>query len=182
MPLSRTLIEWCFMPVQTREDRFANLASAAVTESAAGVLTYAELLTGISIGAGIGMLFDRVSYQFGITTIGLLIAANDAIQAGWFSGKEASSFDYNDRRLIDSVILQVGPVVGTPASAANPIRQPLVHDFSPPVIVASPRIYLGIQGSALASAGDVISRLFFRYQPLSDKEYLELAEAFVLMG
>ena len=170
------------MPIQTREDRFANLASAAVVESAAGTLTYTELLTGISIGAGIGMLFDRIAYQFNSATIALIIGAGDSVQGGWFTSKDAAAFDYNDRRLIDSAILQMAPIIGTPASAAFPIEMPIVHHFSPPLIVASPRIYLGVIGLSLASVTNLISRLYFRYQPLTDKEYLELAEAFVLMG
>ena len=167
------------MPPQRREDRFANLASAEVTESAAGVMTFAELLTGISIGAGIGILFDKISYQLNISSIADILASGDAIQCGWFTSSDAVAFNYNDRRLIDSMILQTPPVIGAVASSGQPVLMPVIHDFSPPLIIASPRIFLGALGVSLGNPVNVISRLYFRYQPLTPVEYLELAEAFV---
>ena len=170
------------MPIQTREDRFANLAAAAVTESAVGTLTYQELLTGISIGAGIGMLIDQFTYVFGGTTIADIVAAASLVYAGWFTSNEPSSFNYNDRRLIDMLVLYPEPNIGTPASGGNPFRQPLYNVFSPPMVIASPRLFLGVLSSSVAAPASVASRIFFRYQPLTDKEYLELAETFVLVG
>ena len=170
------------MAIQTREDRFANLASITATESGTGVLTYAELLTGISIGAGIGILIDKIAYNFEVGGIGTLIASADALYAGWTTSKVPTSFDYNDRRVIDMIALYSEPTIGTAASAGHPFRMPLFHDFSPPLIIASPRLYLGVQGASLAGPITCRSRMFFRYQPLTDKEYLELAETFVLVG
>ena len=182
MPLSRTLIKWCFMPVQTREDRFANLAAAVVTEATPGTLTYAELLTGISIGAGIGLLLDKIDYSFSIGTINGIILPTHYVKSGWFTSNNSVDFDFNDRRLVSMFALHGGPTVGTNAGSGNFIRQPEGVSFSPPLIIASPRLFLGVLGGTSGVAANVISRIYFRYQPLSDKEYLELAETFVLVG
>ena len=170
------------MPAQTREDRFANLASVTVTEATPGTLAYAELLTGISIGAGIGLLLDKIDYIFSIGTINDIILPTHYVKAGWFTSKNSTDFDFNDRRLISMIALHGGPTIGTNAGSGNFIRQPADVNFSPPLIIASPRLFLGVLGGAIAGAANVISRIYFRYQPLSDKEYLELAETFVLVG
>ena len=170
------------MPVTTREDRFANMASASVQEAIAGTMKYTELLTGISFGAGIGLLIDKVSYQIGFGTLGNVSASGDVVQCGWFTAKNAIDFDFNDRRLIDSVAFGYPATIGTPASNQQHTEMPVVHDFSPPLIIATPRLFLGIKGLNLAGVADAVSRFYFRYQPLSDKEYLELAETFVLVG
>ncbi len=171
-----------FMPIQTREDRFANLAALGVTESVVGTIEHAELLTGISIGAGIGILIDRIEFIFSVTTLAAINAVGDYIKAGWFTSKEASDFNFSDRRLISMVSLHPEPVTGTPASANSIFVQPLFVAFSPPLIIASPRLYLGVLGGNLGVNASVVSRMYFRYQPLTDKEYLELAETFVLVG
>ena len=170
------------MAIQTREDRFANLAAASVVEVTPGTLAYQELLTGISIGAGIGMLIDQFSYSFGSVTIANLVASGDLVQAGWFTSKEPTSFDFNDRRLIDMISYFNEPTIGTAASGGTPFKQPASNMFSPPMVIASPRLFLGILGISLAVVAEVTSRIYFRYQPLTNQEYLELAETFVLVG
>lgn len=164
------------------EDRYTNLASGRALESAAGTLTYAELVTGISLGVGVGMLIDQIDYLFDAGTIADLVAAGDRVMTGWFTSNAPTGIDYDDRRLIHAERLDVEPVIGTAASGGKPFKQPSVYQFFPAMIVAAPRIYLGIQGTSLAAAAGVRSRLYFRYIDLSSQEYLELAEAFILVG
>lgn len=164
------------------EDRYANLASATATETAAGTLTYAEVATGISLGQGIGLLIDQINYLVNVSTLEDLVATGDVVQMGWFSSKVPSSFSFNDRRIIDMAQLHVAPPIGTPASAGGPFKQPIVHQFFPSLIIAAPRLYLGIQGVSLTGVATVTARLYFRYIELTTKEYLELAETFTLVG
>lgn len=162
------------------EDRYTNLASAAVTESSAGTLTYVELLTGISLGQGTGLLIDQIDYVFSSTSLERIIANGDALQAGWFTSNVPAAFDVNDRRQIHAVTISQA-LVGAVVSSFHHV-QPFQYQFFPPMIFANPRLYLGIQGTSLAAATSVAARIYFRYIPLTDKEYLELAEAFILVG
>lgn len=167
---------------QRATDRFANLAHVQVVESAAGTATYQELLTGISLGQGIGILIDQIEYFLGSGTIELLLAAGDEVSMGWTTSNAAGSLGYDQRRTIHQANINAGTIVGTPASGAGIIAMPLVYQFFPPLIVAAPRIYLATLGISLASVVTVDSRLYFRYTSLSPQEYLELAETFQLVG
>lgn len=165
-----------------QNDKYANIASATVVESAAGTITFAEVQTGISLGSGVGMLIDKISYWFSAGTIADLVAAADYVQAGWFTSNQPASFSLSDRRIIDMIHLDVEPVIGTAASGGTPSKQPYFHDYTPPIVVAAPRLYLVVNSSSLAAAAVVFSRMYFRYIELTDKEYLEIAESFVLVG
>jgi len=162
------------------EDRYTNLASAAVTETAVGTLTYVELLTGISLGQGTGMLIDQIDYMFGSGVLEDIIADGDELNAGWFTSNSPSLFSLTDRRLIHQVRLSQ-TLVGAVVSQSHH-KQPFVSQFFPPMIIAAPRLYLGIQSASIAAVANVVSRIFFRYIDLTDKEYLELAETFILVG
>jgi len=164
------------------EDRYTNLASGIVTETAAGTMTFTELVTGVSLGVGVGMLIDQIDYEFSDSTIADLVAAGDRVAAGWFTSNSPDAINLDDRRLIHKHGLFVEPVIGTAASGGKPYQQPVVYQFFPPMIIAAPRIYLGIKSTSLAAAAVIISRLYFRYIDLDTREYLELAEAFILVG
>lgn len=164
------------------EDRYTNLATANVVESAANTITFVELLTGISLGQGTGMLIDQIDYYPTKVSLQLLAANPDTLHFGWFTSNASTGFNATDRRIIHHAVLNAETVIGTAASAMSIFRLPLQFKFSPPIIVAAPRLYLGVSGTSLSAAANVESRLYFRYIPLTDKEYLELAETFILVG
>ena len=163
-------------------DVYTNLASATVTESAAGVLTFVELATGISLGQGTGMLIDQVDYDWSPGAIGNIVAVNDRVAAAWFTSNAPTGITLTDRRLIHMSQLFVEPVIGAAASGGRPFQTPVVHQFFPAIIIAAPRLYLAVLSNSLAAPAQVSSRLYFRYIDLTDKEYLELAETFILVG
>lgn len=165
---------------RTFTDQYTNLASSEVTESAAGTLTLVELLTGISLGGGIGMLIDQIDYQFSAAALELVVAASDSLSAGWFTSNAPTAFDLNDRRQIHQMSVSQA-LVGAVVSQTHFI-QPFTFSFSPAMIFANPRLYLAIRGLNLAAVGFVVSRIYFRYIPLTPQQYLELAEAFILVG
>lgn len=163
------------------EDRFSNLASFSVTMSAANVLTFVELVTGVSLGTGIGMLIDQIDYQPSDGTLVDFTANADAVTLAISTSNAVTNIEAGaDQRVIHSNSLSRRDF-GT-AAAASFIVLPLTNQFFPPMIVASPRLYLGMNTSGLASAGSATARVFFRYITLTDKEYLELAESFILVG
>lgn len=162
------------------EDRFANLMTAKVTLSAANVLTYVEVLTGISLGAGIGILIDAVEYFWDTATVAEMTADGDSLIAAWATSNRAIDlYELTDSRLIHQASLtkQYHSAVGF-----DFLQRPIVHQFFPPMIVATPKMYLGFDTEGLTSPGVMRSKLYFRYIELTDKEYLEIAETNLLVG
>lgn len=169
------------MAAKRPDDRFSNLASLNVGETAAGTIAFGEMQTGISLGKGIGMLIDQIDYFFQVADLELIIGSGDAIYAGLATSDQAS-LAFSDRRMIHMMGVHGPPPIGTPASGSALFTQPFPYQFFPPMIVANPRLYAAVIGASLASTVAVIMRLYFRYIELETKEYLELAEAFQLVG
>lgn len=167
---------------RTAEDRFSNIASGSVTESGANVLTFTELQTGIGLGQGIGMLIDQLDYYPSDNALADLVAAGDSLNMGWTVNNTVASINPDVSGVIHQCRLSVEPVIGSAASGGSPFLVPMVFQFFPPMIIAAPRIYMAVQGNSLAAASVVRFRMYFRYLPLSAQDYLELAEAFVLVG
>lgn len=164
------------------EDRFSNMLSAEVTETAAGSLTYTEIVTGISLGMGIGMLIDKIEYDITGPSLALLVAAADSMDLGWLTSNAPTNISITDRRVIHKISMRKGPIIGTAASSAEIELLPKVFEFKPAIIFAAPRLYLAVQGGSLTAVVTLRSRIYFRYIELTDKEYLELAETFILVG
>lgn len=168
------------MATKKPEDRFANMASAKVVQSAANTLTFTELITGISLGTGVGMLIDQIDMIYTKETIALMTSDTDHVEAAWTVSDAPTVLGVNDRRIIDYQQISRHDL-GT-AGTGILLKQPNIRQFFPPIIVAAPRIYLAMQSAGLASAGTLLSRMYFRYIDLTDKEYLEIAETFILVG
>ena len=164
------------------QDKFGNLASAEVVESGAGTLTFTELVTGISLGAGKGIIIDQIDYSVAVATRALMTTATDWIAFGWCTSDAvtAATLNINNSRILHFA-RESRIDMGTAGSGVL-VQDPRVYQFFPPLIFASPRIYLYAMGSGLASPGTVRSRIYYRNIDLTDKEYLELAETFVLVG
>lgn len=163
------------------EDRFANIAAVRAQESAAGTLTFAEILTGISLGQSLGIVIDEIDYYPGSGSIDDIVAAADWLACALCSSNDMTSIvAMNDRRIIHSMAL-TGATHGTPANQAVHVL-PYVYQFFPPIIIAAPRLYLGVHGNSLATAVLCDMRMFYRFMPLTPQDYLELAETFVLTG
>lgn len=163
------------------EDRFANLAGASVTESAANTLTFQEIQFGIGLGAGVALLIDQIDYF--INNLGtLFVADQDQVYMALCARNDLTdlSTEFNNR----SVLHLATQMFDFTTSGQSYVQQPWQHQFAPPLIVATNRgsLYLAAQGVSLPSAATVYVRIYFRYIKLKSEEYLELAEAFNLMG
>lgn len=163
------------------DDRFANVLAAEVTESAANTITFAELVTGISIAQGLGLIIDQVFWFPAAATLRQLDANTDQFTLAITSSDQVTDpADYSDRRVI-AARSWTGDAVGTAATQLV-YHRPQIDTYEPPVILASPRLFLCILGAGLASAGSGQVRIHFRFVKLSTQEYLEIAETFLLTG
>lgn len=160
-------------------DRFANIAAGDVTMSAANTLTFQEILTGISLGVGVGMLIDQIDYTPTSASIRELLGNADALFAAWTTSNGVSDIaDASDRRVLHA-FQEIPTIVGAVVSLAQS-RWPAVYQFFPPIIVAAPRIFVAMNTSGAAAASRLRSRMYFRFVELSAQEYLEIAETFQL--
>lgn len=161
-----------------QQDKFANIASAA-TPPITGGIQFVELLTGISLGQGMGIIIDQIDYMFDDTMYADMLTAGDWVRFGWVTANTLTVLAMENKGVI-----HMGQLVyiqdGTPATSVIH-HDPKPFQFFPPIIVAAPRIYLAVQSGGV-TAGTLRSRLYFRYVSLTSQEYLELAESFILVG
>lgn len=165
------------------DDRYANVAAVSVTESAANTLTFGEVDFGIGLGAGVGLLIDQIDYYFSPTNLSSVFSLdNDSLVFGLTTNNTLTDLEgeFANRSVIHMGYLMMDFVT----SGMQFHRFPLTNQFFPPLIVGTNRgkLFLGAQGISAAAAATVKARIYFRYIRLTDREYLELAEAFNLMG
>ena len=160
------------------EDRFANILMAEVVESGANTLTFKEILTGISLGMGIGMIIDQIDYWPPTNMGAQLVATIDRIRMGFTVSDSITELNADDRSIIHMVEFHSGGAAAVPQIHTNPIP----FQFFPPIIRASPRLFLAIEGESIAAAVTAQARMYFRYIDLSTQEYLELAETGLVIG
>lgn len=161
------------------KDKYANILNARIIAGGNGAVS-SEVATGVSLGEGKGMLIDQIDYfmENGMITDLVAAAVGEYYQMSW--SVQSDEFGYNNSR----VIHQFDVVKWDDGTAGNShiVKAPKVFQFFPPMIVASPKLFFNGLGSASIDGGAVNARMYFRYVELSTQEYLELAEAFVLMS
>ena len=166
-------------------DKYANIATIGVTQSAANTLTYAELRTQVGIDSdrksASALIIDEIDYMIANAAVEEMTAANDRIDFGLtISNAVANMATITDRR-----ILHAGYILrhdqGTAASAWM-TRMPIVAQFFPPIPTAERSLFLGMGSNGLATAGVLTCRIYYRIVQLTQGEFLELAEVFRLVG
>ena len=163
------------------EDRYANIASATVTESGTGTLTFQEILTNVGPVVKVGMLLDEINYHIPAAEITKLVGDGDEIRMGWTVSNQVTDLeDFTDRRILHTASL-IRKESGTPGNFAFH-RNPMQYQFFPPLIHAERRIYLAVLGVSLASAVTVRSRIYYRTVDLTPQNFLELSQTFQLIG
>ncbi len=163
----------------TREDRFANVAAGQVTLSAANTLTFNEILTGVSLGQGVGMLIDQISYYLNDLLVTEMSALNDSCQFAVTTSNDVPDIeDAIDRRILDLFTVKSALVT----TGGREQVSPKIHQFFPPLIIAAPRLYLAANSSNFGAVQTFQFRIYFRYVQLTAQQYLELAESFILVG
>jgi len=167
------------MPIQ--DDRFANILGATVQQGNANEEAFVEIQTGVSLAMGLGIVIDAIYYYPTSSAISELVAANDTLTMGLFTTNNISDLqDPSDQRIIDFIKLkgvQVGSVV-----SLSIFKTPIIHSLSPPIILAAPRLFVGMDGSGQGGAQQCAFRVHFRYAKLTTVEYLEIAETFIQLN
>ena len=166
-------------------DRFANIMTFVATESATGVVTFAEVVTNVGIDSsrktGVAILIDEIDYYVGLATLELMTTAGDDVLAAVTISNNVPALEaISDRRILDAMTL-TRQDYGTAASAAL-IQRPFIKQFFPPLIMAERSIYLGVQGSGLASPATVSARIYYRTIQITAEEFVEIAEVFRLVS
>ena len=167
------------------EDRYANIATVSVTESAPGTLTFTELRTGMGIQANrktaVAMLIDQIDYFVAQGAFALMTTAQDRIQmAITISNGIINLVDISDRRILHSAEM-TRVDLGTAGSGIM-VNMPLTHQFFPPLILAEKSLYLGVDSVGLAAVVALNARIYYRTTDLNDSELLEISEVFRLVS
>ena len=166
-------------------DRFANIMTFRVTESAPSTVTFAEVVTNVGIDStrrsGVAILIDEIDYYIDIETLALMTAdGDDVIAAITISNNVTALHTMSDRRILDG-FTATRQDYGVAASGGL-IIQPFVKQFFPPLIMAERSIYLGVEGSGLATPATVSARIYYRTHQITSEEFVEIAEVFRLVS
>lgn len=165
---------------QKPQDRYANMATIVVTESAANTLTYKKLETGFSIFEKMAWIIHRIEYimdeRFNSTADTLdiaLMAANTRTTI-------ADSGTFTDPAVLDKV-KWVRTDIGTAASGFYFTQPQIVKDFTDlpggGILVPPTPLYGAAQGTGLAAASTNVIRFFYTVTELSTEDYWQLVEA-----
>jgi len=158
-------------------DRYANVMNGALTMNGA-TLVFDEMQTGISLGQGYAVAIDEINYYYNAADMNNL-ADQEALHVGLSVSNSITGLSVSNNQVIHSAVKYRNDF----GVAANAViwDDPQPWKFSPPLIVAAPKIYFVGYGPA-GSANSLAVRVFFRYVKLTTQEYLEIAESFVLVG
>lgn len=166
------------MPILS--DKYANIVGDIVTTSAADALTFGEINTGISLAQRLGLVIDEVRYFPAQAAIRELEADTDHLVMGLVSSNSVTDLlDMTDPRIIDQAMLTAS-LIGT-AGNLNVQETPIKSQLSPPIIVATPRLYFALDTAGASTTISCRFRLHYRYVSLDRDEYLEIAETFIML-
>ncbi len=159
-----------------REDRYPNIASISVVESAANTLTFKRLETGGVLFERRAFLIHQIHYALSAAAI---VAAADSVKMGLATNSTITSIDWDDPNVLDWVTMRRLDM-GTAASGQLYIT-PWVRDFATlpggGLLVPSFPLYGFVEGDSVASAQTSKMRIYFTVKELSPVEYIELVEA-----
>jgi len=162
------------------EDRFANVFTASVVQTAANALTFGEMNFGITLRDRVAIVIDTLYFYIRRTDLLLFTAAGDEIIAALTVSDQVTNLaDLGDRRILVAKWINRMDF-GTAAGGALAII-PLEISFSPPMITLPNRLFFGVDSTGLATAAIVQMRMHFRTVSITqDQQLVEVLEAFQL--
>lgn len=163
----------------TKTDSFANIAALEITESAANTQTVGKFAFPFSIMDKMGLIIERIEYDFTNLTTALTAAA-DKVLVGIIAGSSISDpDDPRDPILIDG--MRIARYDAGTAASGSLIMLPYVKDFTNlsggGILVAPNPLYGFVQGISAAAAAAVTIRMFYTYIELATDEYWQLVES-----
>lgn len=159
----------------TKMDAYANRAIEYISMSAADTLTFKQIVMGVGVFQGVGIVLHRVEFQPGLATMREFAAATDSLDVGIVTSDSLTS-------IVGSApsIIYAHRVVGMGA-VSIPWHLPIIADFTDlpggGVILPANPIFIAMNSAGFAAAGNMYSRLWFSFKELSDKDYLELIQS-----
>lgn len=163
----------------SREDKFANYAIVAVTESAANTLTFKKLETAISLMDKVAWIISRVEYYINAIDGTQFNTSGDAQYFGLSLSNSFATPLITEQTIIDyNNITHLS--FGTAATAMF-LNKPIVKDFSAlpmgGILIPPNPLYLYSVGSGLAAASVTTARIHYLTYELSTEDYWQLVEA-----
>jgi hypothetical protein len=166
----------------SQTDKFANIATITINESAANTLTFKKLETGINLMEKIAWVISRIEYM-ATTYFTVLDGNNDQIHMGLCVANNLTSMvtaaAYADPSLLDKIVYERTDT-GTAANATLSVK-PYVKDFSDlpggGIIVPPSPLYGFVQGVGNANVNSVIIKLFYTSMIVPPADFWELVEA-----
>lgn len=161
------------------KDEFVNITYALVNGASASLIGFTEIVSGMTILEKVAWIIHRVEFYFLASTLELIIAVGDSIEAGLCTDNTITSMDESKPGIV--VAFEVMPNdMGTPASAwmAN---QPFIRDFTglpgKGILCAPKPLYAFIRGVSIATAPSCGMRVYFTYKQMKGEDYLQLLES-----
>jgi len=162
------------------EDRFANVFTAQVVQTAANALTFAEMNFGITLRDRVAIVIDTLYFYLRRTDLLLFTAVGDEIVCALTVSDQVTNLaDLADRRILAAKWLDRMDF-GT-AAGAEMVTIPMEISFSPPLIALPNRLFFGVDSTGLAAVTIVQMRMHFRTVSITqDQQLVEVLEAFQL--
>ena len=159
------------------KDLYVNKGYGSATESAAGVLTFSEIRTNVSIFEKVAWVIQRVEWYLNQATYGLMLDGSDHIEIAMVASSAIASLGLEMPAVID--LLDIQRVQATNVGF-NFQLMPIIRDFSNlpggGLIIAPRPLFVAIEGISLATPASVECRFYFTQKVLKADEYLELID------
>jgi len=168
------------MAKKKTEDAFSNVAYGQVTASAANVLTFSEIATGISVMEKIAWIVHRIVWYMSAATLAELTTTGDILDmALTLSNKVTDLTDLSDPAIVDNFRLRAEQR-GTAASFVL-LQEPWVRDFTSlpggGLMVPPKPIYVANKSLGSGTASVTSCRIYFTTKTLAVDEFWDLVQA-----
>ena len=162
-----------------REDRFANVFSAEVTQLTINTSQWVEMNFGITLRDRIAIAIDELYWYPDAAALIEMTTESDRINLAIATSDQPTNFSTDDRRILHTISL-LRRDFGTAASAAFMLT-PFKSAFFPPMISLPNRLFFGMNTVGLASVATVRLRMHYRTVPITkDEQLIEVLESFQL--
>lgn len=162
----------------SKKDLYTNFAFGSVTASAANVLTFAQIISGVSIHEKVAWIIHRVEYYFSALTIADMDNTADLLQVALTGSDSLASLEVDEARIYDKLDYLTRHD-GTAASAQY-IEQPFIHDYSQMpgggLLIPPHPLFCAIVSTGFTIAVVAVARIYFTYKSLTSEEFWELVQ------
>lgn len=168
----------------SKTDKFVNVLSQTITQSAVNTITFQEINVGLNIFDKVGMIIHQVRVAVATASMNEMLVNGDVFRFSIVTSNLLTSITLEQPAVVDSFNLNVIPH-GTPASAEIQ-KNPFIIDYTSLPgggLLVTPRpLYLALDTSGFSAVASASVRFFFTVVDLKPEEYFELLEARQFFG